>query len=99
MRDGPIPGTMTLNEGILLLLAVYALSVGVYGILAPGRAFRTGYRWSDRWTRWLTLGLLKKGLGPIMSDEMAERIAFVGGWIVAGGGLLLLMAVLVQAWS
>jgi hypothetical protein len=52
---------MTLNEGILLLLAVYMLGVGVYGMLAPGRAFRTGYRWSDRWARWLTLGLLKSG--------------------------------------
>jgi hypothetical protein len=90
---------MTLNEGFLLLLAVYALGVGVYAILAPGRAFRTGYRWSDRWARWLTLGLLKKGLGPIMSDETAERIAFVGGWIVAGGGLILLLVVFVQAWS
>jgi hypothetical protein len=90
---------MTLNEGILLLLAVYMLGVGVYGIFAPGRAFRTGYRWSDRWTRWLTWGLLKRGAGPFMSDETAERIAFVGGWILAGGGLLLLLALLVQAWS
>jgi hypothetical protein len=91
--------TMTLNEGILLLLAVYMLGVGVYGMFAPGRAFRTGYRWSDRWARWLTLGLLKRGPGPFMIDETAERIAFVGGWILAGGGLLLLLSLLVQAWS
>jgi hypothetical protein len=31
-------GTMTLNEGILLLLAVYMLGVGVHGMLAPGKA-------------------------------------------------------------
>jgi hypothetical protein len=55
------------------------------------------YRWSDRRARWLTLGLLKRGPGPFMSDETAERIAFVGGWILAGGGLLLLLAMLVQA--
>jgi hypothetical protein len=91
--------TMTLNEGILLLLAVYMLGVGVYGIFAPGRTFRTGYRWSDRWARWLTLGLLKRGPGPFMIDETAERTAFVGGWILAGGGLLLLLSLLVQAWS
>jgi hypothetical protein len=90
---------MTLNEGFLLLLAVYMLGVGVYGMVAPGRAFRTGYRWSDRWARWLTLGLLKRGPGPFMSDETAERIAFVGGWILSGGGLLLLLALLVHAWS
>jgi hypothetical protein len=34
-----------------------------------------------------------------MGDETAERIAFVGGWILAGGGLFLLLALLVQAWS
>jgi hypothetical protein len=90
---------MTLNEGFLLLLAVYMLGLGVYGIVAPGKAFRTGYRWSDRWARWLTLGLLKRGLGPFMSDETAERITFVGGWIIASCGLILLLALLVQAWS
>jgi len=90
---------MTLNEVFLLLFAVYMLGVGVYAIFAPGRAFRTGYRWSDRWARWLTLGLLKRGPGPFMSDETAERVAFVGGWILASGGLLLLLALLVQAWS
>ena len=90
---------MTPNEAILLLLAVYMLGVGVYGIFAPGRAFRTGYRWSDRWARWLTLGLLKRGPGSFTSDETAERISFVGGWILAGGGLLLLLSFLMQAWS
>jgi hypothetical protein len=90
---------MTLNEGILLLLAVYMLGVGVYGMRAPGKALRTGYRWSDRWARWLTLGLLKRGPGPFMSDETAERVAFVGGWVLAGGALLLVLALLVQAWS
>jgi hypothetical protein len=44
-------------------------------------------------------GIAQERPRPIMSDETAERIAFVGGWIVAGGGLLLLLAVLVQAWS
>ena len=90
---------MTLNEVILLLLAVYMLGVGVYGIFAPGRAFRNGYRWSDRWARWLTLGLLKRGPGPFMSDDTAERVAFVGGWILACGGLFLFLSLLVQAWS
>jgi hypothetical protein len=35
---------MTLNEGILLLLAVYMLGVGVYGMRAPGTSGNRGPR-------------------------------------------------------
>jgi hypothetical protein len=45
------------------------------------------------------LGVAQESPGPFMSDETAERIAFVGGWVLAGGALILLLALLVQAWS
>jgi hypothetical protein len=86
---------MSENEWFFLGWGVLALGGGLFGIIAPEKAFRSRKRWADRWTRWLTFGRVKKSFGPF-SEEMDVRLTFYAGIVLSIAGASALFFVLIE---
>ncbi len=86
---------MTAIEWFFLGWGLFMLTGGVAYVFATERTLRWTYRCQDRMARWLTFGLMRKAIGPIMSDETAIRVSFWMGVVmtVVGTGTLTYLAI------